>query len=227
MSRWLLTLPPKAPTVSAMRMLALGVLGIGLVVAVPGAIAGTPQTKVTSDAETKECVKSNDKAIIYGLALRETLLKDAAANASIVLLSTTSGGYPPGMAAWTSMNPPSRKELLDAAEESTKRNFSGFLGICPVPKNIDISAKIDFVTPEEMEKLFPKGGGSWTLFTRKYKKAIGFTLVSNIAFNESGSQALVYIGHSCGDVCGGGYLVLLAKDNRGWSIVKTANIWAS
>jgi len=39
--------------------------------------------------------------------------------------------------------------------------------------------------------------------------------VSAVGFNKDGSRGLVYLGHHCGSLCGGGqYRLLVKKDGR-------------
>ena len=51
--------------------------------------------------------------------------------------------------------------------------------------------------------------------------------MSPIGFNAPHHQALVYVGNSCGMLCGAGYLVLLEKKKDKWVVQKTAQIWIS
>ena len=80
------------------------------------------------------------------------------------------------------------------------------------------------MSPQESDELFSKAGG-WKDFAAKYPNAAGFTIVSAIAFDASHRQALVYVGNSCGMLCGTGYVVLLEKKKDKWIAAKTAKIW--
>lgn len=42
--------------------------------------------------------------------------------------------------------------------------------------------------------------------------------VSAVGFNRDGTRALVYIGHDCGSLCGGGGYHLLVKKNGQWQV---------
>src|SRR5579862_5326313 len=186
--------------------LALG--GLSLLLCVP---ASAQSNNPAPAASNRACVTSDDGAAIYSLALHDALLKKSGAKTRIVLLSETSGGFPPGMAASSSFGADARKELLDTAAADTKNDFEAKAPLqCDVPTNIEPREKIVFITPKQMDALFPKGAGDWDAFGRRYPHAAGFTLVSAIGFNASHEQALVYVGNSCGMLCGSGYLVLLA-----------------
>ena len=80
------------------------------------------------------------------------------------------------------------------------------------------------MSPKESDELFSKASG-WKDFTAKYPNAAGFSIVSSIAFDASHRQALVYVGNSCGMLCGTGYVVLLEKKKDKWIAAKTAKIW--
>jgi hypothetical protein len=143
----------------------------------------------------------------------------------IVLLSQTSAGYPPGMAAFTASSTPEKKELLDSAATATKNDFDAKAKLnCDLTANAEVSAAVVFMSPKESDELFSKVS-EWKDFAQKYPNAAGFTIVSAIAFDASHRQALVYVGNSCGMLCGTGYVVLLEKKKDKWIVAKTAKIW--
>lgn len=206
-------------------ILALALVGFSSFLSGPSSAQSGNSSQPPSN---QACPTSADSAAIYSLALRESLLRKDDGKTRIVLLSQTSGGFPPGMAASTSFGANARKDLLDTAAADTKSDFQTKAGLqCDVPTNIEPRERIVFVTPNQMDALFPKGAGDWGAFGKKYPRAAGFTLVSAIGFNASQEQALVYVGHSCGMLCGSGYLVLLAKKQDKWEVQKIANIWVS
>jgi hypothetical protein len=80
------------------------------------------------------------------------------------------------------------------------------------------------MSPQEKDGLFSKASG-WKDFAQKYPNTTGVTIVSAIGFDASHRQALVYVGNSCGMLCGSGYVVLLEKKKDKWMATKTAKIW--
>ena len=42
--------------------------------------------------------------------------------------------------------------------------------------------------------------------------------VSAVGFNRDGTRALVYVGHDCGSLCGGGGYHLLVKKDGQWQV---------
>jgi hypothetical protein len=208
-----------------MEPIMLRVFLIAAVLALPGAPGAQKSSKQAQSPSAATCATSPDDAAIYSTALNKVLLKDRDDKRQIVLLSRTSSAYPPGMAAFTASSTPDKKELLDAASTATKNDFDakGKLN-CDLTTNAALSAGVVFTNPTERDEFFSKASG-WKDFAAKYPSATGFTIVSAIGFDASHRQALVYVGNSCGMLCGTGYVVLLEKKKDKWIATKTAKIW--
>jgi hypothetical protein len=171
------------------------------------------------------CVTSPDDDAIYSAALTKVILKDRNDRRQLVLLSQTSSGYPAGMASFTASSTPDRNELLDSASNETKSDFDAKAKLnCDLTRSTGLKTSVVFITPAERDELFSKASG-WRDFAQKYPNAAGFTIVSAIGFNHSHNEALVYIGNSCGTLCGAGYVVRLEKKKDKWIATKTAKIW--
>ena len=176
-------------------------------------------------ASADTCTTSPDDAAVYSAALTKVILKDRDDKRQIVLLSQTSAAYPPGMASFTASSTPDRTELLDAASAATRSDFDAKTKLsCDVATNAELSARVIFMSPQEKDGLFSKASG-WKDFAQKYPSTTGVTIVSAIGFDASHRQALVYVGNSCGMLCGSGYVVLLEKKKDKWMATKTAKIW--
>jgi hypothetical protein len=67
----------------------------------------------------------------------------------------------------------------------------------------------------------------WDRFYKKYPNSPGIVYFSNVGFNDKYDQAFVYVGRSCGGLCGSGEYVLLKKVNRSWEIVDEEELWVS
>jgi hypothetical protein len=206
------------------RPFVFAALGLNLLL-----VASSGQTWARkSNSPEVACSNFADDSEIYGVAIHETLMKGDHTDDQILLLDQTSAGYPPGMGAWTSFGGEKRKELLDAAASKTKSDFEARTKLhCDVPKNIEPHSKIVFVTSKEEDELFSGGRDDWGAFKKKYPRASGFAIVSAIGFNATHDQALVYLGTSCGGLCGSGYLVLLTMKDGKWQVEKVANLWVS
>ena len=174
------------------------------------------------------CTPSEVDAAIYSAAFNKVILKGRDDKRQIVLLSRTSTAYPPGMAAFTASETPERKELLDAAATATKIDFDAKTKLlCDLAANAGLSASVVFVSVNDRDEIFSKNTDPWKDFTKKYPNAAGFTIVSAIGLNAAHNQALVYVGNSCGMLCGSGYVVLLEKKKDKWIAAKAAKIWFS
>jgi hypothetical protein len=67
----------------------------------------------------------------------------------------------------------------------------------------------------------------WEEFYKKYPNSSGLVFFSRVGFNERHDQAFVYVGRSCGGLCGSGDYVLLTKVNGQWVVTGEQNLWVS
>ena len=92
--------------------------------------------------------------------------------------------------------------------------------------SFDLKVKHVLVDKQEIEKIF-NGGGWWEEFYKRYPDSGGLIIFSRAGFNAAMNQALVYIQHGCGGLCGTGHYVLLEKSVDGWRVVKRNMVWIS
>lgn len=93
--------------------------------------------------------------------------------------------------------------------------------------SFDLKIKYVMVTDKEIEKIFNRGGGWWEDFYKKCPDSGGFISLSRPGFNAAMDQALVYIGHFCGGLCGTGHYALLEKRDHRWMVVRQNMVWIS
>jgi len=67
----------------------------------------------------------------------------------------------------------------------------------------------------------------WDRFYRKYPNSTGLMFFSKVGFNDRHDQAFLYMGRSCGGLCGVGEYVLLNKVNGEWVVSKEQELWVS
>ncbi len=67
----------------------------------------------------------------------------------------------------------------------------------------------------------------WDRFYRKYPNSPGLMFFSQVGFNDRHDQAFLYMGRSCGGLCGVGEYVLLNKVNGEWVVSKEQELWVS
>ena len=72
-----------------------------------------------------------------------------------------------------------------------------------------------------------RGGGWWDDFYRKYPNTAGVVHFSNVVLSHDGTNALLYVTHSCDGLCGTGNLVLLRKTNGRWVVEHREQLWIS
>lgn len=64
-------------------------------------------------------------------------------------------------------------------------------------------------------------------FEARFPNSFGFFVVSHVGLNLSRTEALLYVDHFCGWLCGSGDYVLMRKVNGVWHIVDRHNTWVS
>jgi hypothetical protein len=67
----------------------------------------------------------------------------------------------------------------------------------------------------------------WKAFYEKHPNAGGFWQFSRPAYNSAGDEALVYVSHSCGWLCGTGHLYLFSKESGVWKVKNRLMLWIS
>ena len=72
----------------------------------------------------------------------------------------------------------------------------------------------DRVSSETIETLFKRDG--WDAFYKRYPGSGGYVIVSAVGFNRGKSQAIVYTGSVCGNLCGRWSFHLLEKVDGNW-----------
>jgi hypothetical protein len=64
-------------------------------------------------------------------------------------------------------------------------------------------------------------------FEARFPNNLGFFVVSHVGLNLNKTEALLYIDHFCGGLCGGGDYVLMRKVNGVWHVVERHMTWVS
>lgn len=118
-------------------------------------------------------------------------------------------------------------------------NYGGSLGVCLQPsqdqKSIYEPLIEDYIAKNNEKKLVLKRKFDLSQYAligpteikaiqeRPRASAFPFSTsvifqVSAVGFNRDGTRALVYVGHDCGSLCGGGGYHLLVKKNGQWQV---------
>jgi len=72
------------------------------------------------------------------------------------------------------------------------------------------------LSPDQIESIFRRSPGGWEAFTQMYPDSGGIIEFSAVGFNSDKTIAVVYSGHSCGSLCGGGEFSVLQKKGGKW-----------
>jgi len=94
--------------------------------------------------------------------------------------------------------------------------------------SFDLKMKYVLVERQEIERqIFSESTNGWEEFYKKYTGSAGYVGLSRVGFNYKTNQALVYMEHMCGGLCGSGHYLLLIKDKYGWKVVLQYRRWIS
>jgi hypothetical protein len=203
----------------------MGLISFLIITALAWPLAATGQQLQPSDSE--KCNLTADEVDVYSATIQEVLLKDQDGTAKVILRERTSAGYPPGIASMKSTED-DEKDLLASINTETRADFDAQNKTsCILDPRIQPVERIQLLNArDERASLLGRVGG-WKAFYKKYPGATGFTLLSRIGFDSAHDQALVYLGNSCGLLCGHGYLVVLRKHDGKWKVLKQGSIWAA
>src|SRR5215470_8217710 len=94
-------------------------------------------------------------------------------------------------------------------------------------KSFDLKLKYTFIPKEKIEQIFKNGLDGWSEFYRQFPDSGGLIALSRAGLDSSGNQALVYMRHSCGGLCGTGHYMLLVKNEQQWVVQKKFMTWIS
>ena len=89
-----------------------------------------------------------------------------------------------------------------------------------------LQAPDKLVNHGKLEDMFKKGGGGWDKFYRIYPNAAGFWDFYTPATTTPRTEAVLYVGHYCGGLCGTGHL-FVAKENGQWKVKNRLMLWIS
>jgi hypothetical protein len=78
--------------------------------------------------------------------------------------------------------------------------------------NIEVSYQL--IKADELKSLIQRAG--WEGFYQQYKHSGGWIELSAVGFNNDKTVAVVYMGHHCGPLCGGGGFHVLERKAGKW-----------
>lgn len=101
-------------------------------------------------------------------------------------------------------------------------------GQCTVQGNFEEHASFKIIAKSKIDSFFDKASDDgWEKFYKEFPKSAGFWTFSRPGYNLAGNEALLYVSHSCGYLCGTGHLYLLSKEGGQWSVKNRLMLWIS
>jgi len=78
----------------------------------------------------------------------------------------------------------------------------------------------ELVDSEQLDSMFKRNGGGWPAYYKQHPASQGILTFSRVGFSADGTQAFLYLSNRCGDLCGGGFYVVMEKRSGRWAIVR-------
>jgi hypothetical protein len=84
-------------------------------------------------------------------------------------------------------------------------------------RKFEISKPYELIPSAALEAPFKTNGpAGWSEFKLEHPDSVGWIELSAVGFNDDKTVAVVYIGHHCGGLCGGGSFSVLRKAEGKW-----------
>lgn len=165
------------------------------------------------------CVLTSEDYAVYSAVLLDHVERRAPEdNGDLIIYEVTRSAedYIPRM--WEVRAP-----LRQVSDETVAHFNSREKNHCRLKSQLDRAIPYRVASEEDLEKTFKRG--DWPAFSREYPKSFGFWRLSPIGYNTRGTEALVYVEHNCGGLCGGGMLVVLKKEDSHWIVKDRVILW--
>jgi hypothetical protein len=211
------------------RIVLYGTAGIGLLLALAGLLFAVEQRR--TQAETGAVLSA-----LFSQGMLHDMDKWGAAGRTVEIVIQRNpdcrlcegGGSELYGQFWFGRSLKSRLSLLsDAwfAQSSRITRASFFLnGVFSTDISTDLrlpsGAQAVFVNRSDL-------GTKTSDFEARFPNNLGYFVVSHVGLNLNKTEALLYIDHFCGGLCGGGDYVLMRKVNGVWHVVERHMTWVS
>lgn len=179
---------------------------------------------VWAEAETPE-------AAVYA-ALFEHLAHKGGALRPVVLGTRTSGQDEVFAAAGSTER--MEEVLRNAVSEASPTLRTAFIGelksAAPLKTHqlpSKSALKVQLVPQEELDELFqsnPKAT-AWSRFFQRFSETSSLMSLSHPVIDPLTQTALVYVGSSCGRLCGGGWLLFMTRHEGAWRVSREVRLW--
>jgi hypothetical protein len=172
----------------------------------------------TRDTERARVTASADYAV-YAVAI-DSLVLQTNEPRDLILLTPTVGDGPEGMASVEAM-----RDDADVPDD-VRADFMAKNRLRVPLRAESLALGIPFrVLPRDSVTALAERGRDLALTSREGARR-DVVHVSRVGFSRDSSRALLYLGHSCGDLCGTGWRVQFRRDaERRWRIVTADAVW--
>lgn len=113
----------------------------------------------------------------------------------------------------------SRDTAADFVMKNCKRH--------PISSQLVSSDRATILSASELNRIFRKRRDGWDRFCELHPKSAGYIQLSRVGFNESRTQALVYLGRQAHWTAGRGAIYALKKRGKGWIQTGNVMVWIS
>lgn len=105
------------------------------------------------------------------------------------------------------------RRFKDAIADYSRLNEQRWL----LQQQFNIENPYEIASSDRIESFFKnKGPSGWKDFYKRYPDSGGYIIMSAVGFNKSKTQAFVYMGSSCGELCGRWLFHLFNKVDDKW-----------
>ena len=193
----------------------------------PLVFAGERDPAQTQGTAEPAPMLGGDDIAVYTLVFES--LFQAGKRLPIVLADHTAIGVPPGMLVLSPLQDPKSGQFLaklsrEARQDYQLKNKHPVALPSPCPFAPECTA-MDIVRLTGMVMNKEKNDKAWDKFFQRYPNAPGIFVVSRIGFNPDHTEAILYVGKSCGTLCGDGMYVWLVKRDGAWVVQGRTSIW--
>jgi len=170
-----------------------------------------------------------DENAIYGTIIREQFVDKTTTFVTVEAMSTNCDIYEKGL----DRTGPTPAEIFSGLRDSmsiSKETTDSYVTKNQAPSEIllgDIGINYRLVSAGEIKGYFDERGKGWGEFYKKYPKSSGLIFFSRVGFNVQHNEAFLYVGHSCGGLCGSGGYISLKKLGTTWVIQNSEGVWES
>lgn len=172
---------------------------------------------------SRQCTPTSEDYAVYSAILLEAEKPASSYDKPELIIfeeTTSREDYSPPM--WD-VRPP----IKQASDETVVRFMSREKCRWHLKPRFDAAIPHHLVSTKDLVRTFGKGGGGWDEFHKENPKSFGIWHLSPVGYNTKGTEALVYVAHNCGGLCGSGDLLVFAKENGRWAVKTEVRLWIS